>query len=261
MLDARFDLGDKEAGRRAYGQGHIPGAWYADLERDLSSAVTANSGRHPLPDRNGLAVTLAAWGVRHHSHVVVYDDAGGAFAARAWWLSRWLGHERVSVLDGGLKAWCDQGGALSRETPALPPGDIQPSAPLLQGVAVTELEQELAQGAVLLLDARAAERFEGAVEPIDTVAGHVPGAVNVPFTGNLDEDGRFLAPKRLRQRFEQVLQGVAPEKVVHMCGSGVTACHNILAMELAGLSGSRLYAGSWSEWIRDGHRAVATGSA
>jgi len=264
ILDCRFDLGDAGAGRRAYSTAHIPGARYADLNRDLASPVTAGSGRHPLPAPGALREFFASLGVGDHSQVIAYDEASGSFAARAWWLLRWLGHREVAVLDGGFKAWLADGGAVEAGEP--PPksargavdftGDLQP-----EGFATSEdVLRALDDPERLLVDARAPERYAGTAEPLDPVAGHVPGAVNHPFTGNLGPDGRFLPAPELRRRWLERLGGMAPGNVTLMCGSGVTACHNLLAMEVAGLPGARLYAGSWSEWIRDPERPVARGS-
>lgn len=262
ILDCRFNLADTAAGERAYAQSHLPGAVYAHLDRDLSSPITPSTGRHPFPDPAQLMAKLQAAGLSERRQVVVYDDAGGAIAARAWWLLRWLGHEAVALLDGGWQAWCEAGQPLrsdaAKTLSATQAVDITPLTALQ--IDVEALQQALDAGQVLLFDARAGERYRGEVEPLDPVAGHVPGAVNAPLTDNL-ADGRFLPPAQLRQRWLTRLDGAAPETVVHMCGSGVTACHNLLAMEHAGLCGSRLYAGSWSEWIRDPGRAVATGPA
>lgn len=260
VVDCRFSLADPAAGRERYAQGHVPGAVYADLEQDLSAAPGPGTGRHPLPGSEALAARLAEWGIGARTQVVAYDDAGGAFAARLWWLLRWLGHEAVAVLDGGVDAWVSGGGTLSRERPA-PSAPASPAFQPQSGVALSaeEVRAGLSEGRILLLDAREAARFRGEVEPIDPVAGHVPGARNLPFAGNLAADGRFLAAEALRARFAPVLGGAASEAVVHMCGSGVTACHNQLAMEHAGLHGSRLYPGSWSEWIAEPGRPVARG--
>ena len=248
-----------EAGLEAYLKGHIPGARYADLNRDLSSPVTADSGRHPLPAPDVFAARLGELGIGDDTQVVAYDDANSSMAARLWWLLRWLGHEAVAVLDGGFKAWVAAGGAVesgeaagpsARFTPRIDPGAVLTTA---------EVERALEEGAALLVDARAAERFAGSVEPIDSVAGHVPGAVNHPFTANLGADGRFLPAAELERRWRERLAGKNPEAVIAMCGSGVTACHHLLSLEAAGLQGGRLYAGSWSEWIRDPRRPVARG--
>jgi thiosulfate/3-mercaptopyruvate sulfurtransferase len=261
ILDCRFDLADAAAGERAYVAAHIPTARFADLNRDLAGPVSSSSGRHPLPDPAVLAGRLSGLGVGGDRQVVAYDEASGAFAARAWWLLRWLGHSRVAVLDGGFKAWVAGGGALeSGEARAA--GASSGFVPKISAGAVvgsTDVLAALKDPGRLLIDARAPERFAGSVEPIDPVAGHVPGAVNHPFGTNLGADGRFLPPAELRRRWLDRLGGAEPSASVAMCGSGVTACHNLLAMEIAGLPGGKLYAGSWSEWIRDPGHPVARG--
>lgn len=260
VVDCRFNLMDIGAGRRAYREGHIPGAYYAHLDQDLSGPVSATTGRHPLPDPAVLCRTLACWGIGADTQVVAYDAAAGAMAARLWWLLRWLGHAQCAVLDGGLPAWLAAGYPLSREPPEPDCSNCLVAHPdPLAWVDHRYVQASLEGGQAVLVDARAAPRFRGEQEPIDPVAGHVPGAVNLPMEGNLDESGRFLSQARLRERFAPLLAGRSPAQVLHMCGSGVTACHNLLAMEVAGLHGSRLYAGSWSEWIRDPARPVARG--
>ena len=258
VLDARFRLDDPEAGRRAWRDGHIPGSLYVHLDEDLSAPVTPSSGRHPLPDPERLAVRFGALGIGDDCQVVVYDDAGGSIAARAWWLLRALGHEAVAVLDGGLQAWQEAGGALDTVVPETLPCDFTPRPRADLALDAAALRRALRARAVLV-DVREPERFEGRREPIDAIAGHVPGAVNLPWRGNLDERGRFRSATALRARHEAMLGGRPPESVVFMCGSGVTACHGLLAMEHGGLHGARLYAGSWSEWIRDPARPVVTG--
>lgn len=269
LLDCRFDLSDPDAGRRAYAAGHIPGARYADLDRDLSSPATSASGRHPLPAPDVLAGFFTAAGIGDQTQVIAYDDANGSFAARAWWLLRWLGHDSVAVLDGGFKAWVAAGGAAGGAPPesgepAPAPGGANPPFTVRlrpeSSLTAGDVQRALEDSRRLLVDARAAERFAGTVEPLDRVAGHVPGAVNHPFTANLAEDGRFLAAGELRRRWLTRLGGREPSDAILMCGSGVTACHNVLAMTAAGLPGGKLYAGSWSEWIRDPERPVARGS-
>jgi thiosulfate/3-mercaptopyruvate sulfurtransferase len=275
VLDCRFDLAAPAAGREAYLRGHIPGARYLDLNRDLSAPVSAASGRHPLPDPQALAALLARSGLGPDTQAVVYDESNGSFAARAWWLLRWLGHAKVAVLDGGMSAWLRAGGALesgepsraAAERPAPRPGATHsgaagPGAVQVDRRAVLGTEELIAaldNPRTLLIDARAAERFSGAVEPIDPVAGHIPGAANHPFSANLRADGRFLPPEELERRWRDRLAGTSPADVIVMCGSGVTACHNLLALERAGFAGAKLYAGSWSEWIRDPHRPVVRG--
>jgi thiosulfate/3-mercaptopyruvate sulfurtransferase len=259
VFDCRFSLSDTGAGERAYAEGHIPGARYAHLDRDLSSSITAGSGRHPLPRPADFAAWLGRCGVSDASQVVVYDDAGGAIAARLWWMLRWLGHERVAVLDGGLQAWLEEGRALSTKVPQPQPAVFEAAVEEGAWFDSVQVQGALADGAITLIDARGAERFRGEVEPIDPVAGHVPGACNRPYSANLGADGRFLRAAELRQQFDALLGATPAVEAVHMCGSGVTACHNLLAMELAGLSGSRVYVGSWSGWIDDPNRPVATG--
>ncbi len=257
VVDCRFNLADTGYGRRVYAQGHIPGAHYLHLDDDLSSPITPDSGRHPLPDVEKLAATLRALGLRNNTQVVAYDDNGGAMAGRLWWLLRWMGHQAVAVLDGGWQAWQQQQGTLSPDPPKiLAEGNFQPQ--LQSGFTVTALDLRQANSPWQLVDARAAERFRGEMEPIDPIAGHIPGALNRPLTDNL-QNGYFKSAGQLRAEWEQVLQGCNLAQIVHMCGSGVTACHNQLAMEVAGLSGTRLYPGSWSEWIRDPQRPIAKG--
>ena len=260
IVDCRFQLTDTGAGRRSYAEGHLPGAVYAHLDEDLSGPVTADSGRHPLPDPGTLARRLCGWGVSQSSQVVVYDDAGGGVAARLWWLLRWLGHGTVALLDGGIEAWKAAGKPLVNAEPLEHRGNLEISPNNDLWWSVEKLGEEMAQRRILLVDARAAARFRGEDEPIDPIAGHVPGAVNRPFELNLDAAGRFRPASQLRTLWLQALGGMAAGSVVQMCGSGVSACHNLLAMEIAGLGGSRLYPGSWSEWIRDPGRAVATGA-
>jgi thiosulfate/3-mercaptopyruvate sulfurtransferase len=265
IIDCRFDLMNPDGGRRAYLEGHIPGARYADLNRDLSAPITATSGRHPLPTPGDFAGTLVRLGIGRATQVIAYDDSGGAFAARLWWMLRWVGHPAAAVLDGGIKAWVSEGGTLqSGQEMPLPAaaGGPHPSAQADTAAVIetAEIERRLSDPAFLLIDARAGERFAGTVEPIDAVAGHIKGAVNHPFSANLGVDGRFLPAPVLREAWERRLAGRSPTQVAAMCGSGVTACHNLLSLEVAGFPGAKLYAGSWSEWIRDPHRPVAQGA-
>ncbi len=243
ILDCRARLGDPDFGPRAYAEGHIPGACYASLDDDFAAAP-GDGGRHPLPEPERLRDRFRDWGVNDDDQIVVYDDAGGAFAARAWWCARWLGHEAVAVLDGGLPAWS---GPLGRETPAPRRGDFSIRPSLTRTVDADTLLQRL-PGAHLV-DARSQERFDGREEPVDPVAGHIPGAVCRPFQGNLTASGRFQPPEALARRFAGL-----PDDVICYCGSGVTAAHNVLAMKIAGRPEPVLYPGSWSEWIRDPNR-------
>jgi len=264
IVDCRFDLANPAAGRNAFFAGHIPGALYTDLNQDLSAPVTASSGRHPLPSPQDFAATLGRLGIGSETQVIAYDDSAGAYAARAWWLLRWVGHAAVAVLDGGLKAWLAAGGTLQSGDTAAAGGmrsdaRFTPRSDPSVVLDAARVQALLQDPAFLLIDARAAERFAGTVEPIDPVAGHVAGAVNQPFAENLAADGRFLPPAELRRLWEKRLAGKHPRQTAAMCGSGVTACHNLLALEVAGLSGAKLYAGSWSEWIRDPKRPVARG--
>ncbi len=261
ILDCRFALDDPAYGQRSYVEGHIPGAQFADLERDLSGPVHKGvTGRHPLPNADQLQQRLRDWGLNDDSEVVLYDDGPGAFAARAWWLLAWLGKcEGVYLLDGGLKAWREAGGELSQELTTSAPGDFagKPDAGLL--IDADQLLQGLHDPRLTLLDARALPRFKGEVEPLDPVAGHIPGAQCAVFTDNLDSDGYFLGSTKLRQRFAAQLGERPASGLVAYCGSGVTACHNLFALCLAGYPLAALYAGSWSEWITDPARPVAIG--
>ncbi len=259
VVDCRYDLADTGAGEASWRESHIPGALYAHLDRDLAGPVTAATGRHPLPDPGAFAATLSRWGVGETTQIVAYDAAGGAFAARLWWLARWAGHDAVAVLDGGLGAWCAAGGRLDRSVAQRVPTRFPFRGRHELAVDVAGVSAALDAGTVPVVDARAPERFAGRVEPIDPVAGHVPGALNHPYALNLGADGRFLPPAELLRRWRETLGGTLPDGVICMCGSGVTACHNILALERAGLAGATLYAGSWSEWIRSPERPVARG--
>ncbi|MEI6706140.1 MAG: sulfurtransferase [Methylococcales bacterium] len=257
IIDCRFSLDNSEAGSTAYRHGHLPNARYAHLNNDLSSAITDTTGRHPLPDFRSLVKKLGAWGVSNHSQVVVYDDAGGAFAGRLWWLLRALGHNNVAVLDGGIKHWQQQGYEITTTLPTIKPASFRAYLNPNLWLTANQVENSIARKSIKLIDARTAERYRGEQEPIDPIAGHIPYALNRPLPLNLNAQGLFLPPEQLRSQFRQLIGSTDPEKVVHYCGSGVTACHNLLAMEHAGLTGSKLYAGSWSEWIRNKNRAVA----
>ncbi|MHB8915271.1 MAG: sulfurtransferase [Thiobacillus sp.] len=261
VFDCRFTLSDPQAGHAAYGASHIVGARYANLNQDLSSPVTAHSGRHPLPDPQVLCEKLSAWGVGNHTQVVVYDDSYGSMAVRLWWLLRWLGHDQVALLDGGLPKWMKEKHPVSAALPAISPKVFACAPRADLAVDANTVESIRGSATHRLVDARPEQRFTGEREPLDTAAGHIPGAVNWVFEENLDFDGTYLPADELRENYLRVLNGVAPENVVHTCGSGVTASHNILAMEVAGLTGSRLYPGSWSEWITDPARPIATGDA
>ena len=251
ILDCSFDLADTEAGERTYAAGHLPGAFYLHLDRDLAGPKTGPDGvfrgRHPLPEREAFAALLRRLGLRAGRQVVTYDGQGGMYAARAWWMLRWLGHAEVAALDG---AW---DGERTADLPVATPSDWQPGEPLVRQIDAATLLRQL--GRVRLIDARAAERFRGDVEPLDKAAGHIPGASNRFFKDNLGPDGRFKQAAQLRAE----LQPLAADTVVHQCGSGVTACHNLLAMRHAGLGDGVLYPGSWSEWSADPGRPIAKG--
>jgi len=263
VLDCGFNLLDRGAGERAYAAGHIPGAHYLHLERDLSSpevnAAGQFRGRHPLPSFAGWAAAVGRLGIAPGVQVVVYDAQGGAMAARAWWMLRWLGHATVALLDGGVQAWRAAGGSLDTAVPARR-ADAPPypaTAPAMPTIEADALLARLRD--VALIDARAGERFRGEVEPFDAVAGRIPGALNRPFAQNLDADGRFKSVDQLRAELAPLTGDRGAADVVQQCGSGVTACHNLLAFEHAGLGTTALYPGSWSEWCDDPSRPTARG--
>jgi thiosulfate/3-mercaptopyruvate sulfurtransferase len=259
IVDCRFELMRPEQGRADYLAGHIPGAVYADLDRDLAAPVTPATGRHPLPEPQVFAATLGRWGITPDSPVVAYDQAGGAIAARLWWMLRgWFGHRQVRVLDGGYAAWQRENLPTSTAVPEIEPGTY-PANPDDRMIVRTEELPELLEQGELLVDARDPDRFAGRREPIDTVAGHVPGAVNFPLGTSLREDGTWRSPEALAGAWEPLLGGRPGRSWITMCGSGVTACHLALSAERAGFRAPRLYAGSFSEWIRDPARPVATG--
>jgi len=261
VADCRFELGKPEAGVAAWRAGHIPGAVHVDLERDLSVPVTPTSGRHPLPSPAAFAATLGRLGIGNDTRVACYDAGSGAFAARLWWMLRWVGHDTVAVLDGGFAAWVAEGRPVSTgSAPARLAATFVPRPRPGMALDVDGVLRALAEGGTLV-DLRGAERFRGDVEPIDAVAGHVPGAVNLPYPDNLGPDGRFRAAGEIAELWH-ARTGAAPGHApICMCGSGVTACQGLLALEAAGIHGGRLYGGSWSEWIRDPSRPVARGPA
>ena len=256
VVDTRHDLMDHAKGRKAYEAGHIPGAYFLGMEDDLSGPKTGKNGRHPLPDLAALAARVNELGIGPETHVVIYDDSGGCFAVRLWWMLRWLGHERVALLDGGFPLWVQEGRPTATQAPPVRKGSFVPRPRLGATVDVHFVGRPGQDPGVKLIDARNAERFRGEQETIDPVAGHVPGAVNRFWKENLSKDGRFKTPQQLRAEYGDFPGASDPAQVVHMCGSGVTACHNLFAMELAGLPGGRLYPGSWSEWCADPSRPV-----
>ena len=258
VVDCRFDLMNPDAGRAAYDRGHVPGAWYAHLDRDLAGPRTPESGRHPLPDADALRALFTRFGITRASRVVAYDDGHGAIAARLWWLLRWMGHEAVALLDGGFAAWQRAGLPVSTDPPANASGEVFQGEPGHMPVRdAGQVEAALDRGSIRLIDVRAEDRFLGRSEPIDPRAGHVPGALNLPFAGNLAEGQLFAEREELERRYAPLVEGHAPGDIVFMCGSGVTACHGIFALERAGVAGAALYPGSWSEWIRSPSRPVA----
>lgn len=260
VVDCRHDLVNPGFGRTVYAEAHIPGAVFLSLDDELSGPKTGRNGRHPLPDPAALATRLGELGIDRRTQVVAYDDAGGMYAARLWWMFRWLGHDAVAVLDGGYRAWCDAGQPVNPTLRERSPTTFSFSARAGNAADVVEVLEKLATHAICLIDARSPDRFRGENESLDPVAGHIPGARNRFFRDNLDEDGRFRPVDELRAAFSAIIGKMPPTAVVHQCGSGVTACHNLLAMEHAGLVGSRLYPGSWSEWCADPSRPVATGN-
>ena len=256
VVDCQFDLHNPDWGQNAHAAAHIPGAVHADLNRDLSSRPTCTNGRHPLPNADDLRRFFGRLGIDSGIQVVAYDQDTGMFASRLWWLLRWLGHDAVAVLDGGLARWLAAGQAASSSTETVAPREFNGIPRPGFAVDVREVERAVAHGDRRLLDARAPERFDGLVEPIDKVAGHIPGARNYFFMRSLDDQGRFLPPATLRTQISAALDGSDPGQTIVYCGSGVTAAHSLLAMEQAGLSGGRLYVGSWSEWSSDERRGV-----
>ena len=258
ILDCRFWLSDAERGEREYLETHVPGAVYVHLDRDLSGPVIQGiTGRHPLPAVEAVAETFSGLGIGPGVQVVAYDDAGGALAAaRAWWMLRWLGHSAVAVLNGGWRLWQKEGRLVRAGVEKNPPGGFQPSPRPELLISAGQVEKLRLDPTYRVLDSRSVERFRGENETIDPVAGHIPGAVSAPFAVNLQPDGRFRSKESLRSRFKRVMGDVPAEKGIFYCGSGVTAAHNILALEYAGLGEARLYAGSWSEWITDPNRPV-----
>jgi len=258
IVDCRHNLADVDAGDRSYRAAHIPGAAFLHLDRDLSGAKTGRNGRHPLPEVAALAATFGRTGIDATKQVIAYDQNSGMWASRLWWLLCWLGHDAVAVLDGGFDRWTAEGRPRTSE---LPPPRSTAFVPMRPGPAASadEIVRHLNDGSLFVLDARAPERFRGDLEPLDPVAGHIPGAHNRPYGENLTSQGTFKPAALLRSEFEALLGDTPPSAVVHHCGSGVTACHNVLAMSVAALRGSRLYPGSWSEWIADPARPVVRG--
>lgn len=260
IIDCRFSLVDVESGRNDHKKSHIPKAQYAHLDDDLSSPIVPQkTGRHPLPAVEAITESLRKWGINKDSQVIVYDQSHGGIAARLWWVLKWLGHEKVAVLDGGWKAWTEAKMPISDDIFIPKRGDFEPTVHNQLQVDIDFVEHIRKDEKFCLIDSRAAERYRGENEPIDPIAGHIPGAISAPFIENLDEQGYFLSKEKLIERFENLKENTTPENTVFYCGSGVTACHNLLAFEHAGLGKAKLFVGSWSGWIADGKRAIETG--
>lgn len=250
IIDCRFSLADTEEGRKHYEESHIPGAFYAHLDDDLSGPIMpGKTGRHPLPDIDTFAALASSWGIEKGTQVVAYDDKGGAIAARLWWMLRWLGHESAAVLNGGWQYWVSQNNPVDNIIPAKRNGTFIPAVNDGMSVNASEVNSLKDDPLFVLVDSRIASRYRGEEEPIDPVAGHIPGAINLPFPENMDEDMTLKSPEWLWDRFESATGGKPGDLVVFYCGSGVTACHNILAFNYAGFDMAKLYPGSWSEWI------------
>jgi len=256
IFDCRHDLFDVAKGERLYREGHIPGAHFASVDTDLSGDKTGINGRHPLPSPAAFTAFLARNGVTNAGTVVAYDDVGGQFASRLWWMARWIGLNNVSLLDGGIQKWLAEGRVLATDVPAPSPAPLRGAADPLMVWSAAEVLAHVDDQSVSLVDARAAERYRGEIEPIDPVAGHIPNASNRFYKSNLHADLTFRPSQEIRNEFSALTGNKAPEQVVHYCGSGVTACANLFAMEYAGLHGSKLFAGSWSEWVADPARPV-----
>lgn len=259
ILDCRHELANADAGRNAFAEGHIPTAQFVQLDNDLSgSKVNADGvfcGRHPLPDRTTFIAKLRSWGINDDTQVIAYDANSGMFAARCWWMLRWVGHAQVAVLDGGLPAWISAGQKLDKEVFVPQSGALSEKPSLVKSVDVNEVLANISSQQMLIVDARSPDRFRGENETLDKVGGHIPGAKNRFFKDNLQADGRFKSAEQLRAEFSALIKN--PPQAVMQCGSGVTACHNLLGLEIAGMTGAALYAGSWSEWCADPARPVA----
>ena len=258
IFDTRCDIKDKGYGIDSYTEGHIQNSIFVDVDIDLASEKTAGSGRHPLPDMDVFCEKLSHWGMNNNKQVVIYDDAGGAFASRMWWMLKWLGHDDVALLDGGLNAWVKNGNKLVTTPTIHEKAYFEPSANHEMIAHTKDVEDAQYAMNTILLDARSKERYEGISDPVDPIAGHVPGAISHPLGTNLDRTGRFKSIKELKHNFDKVSAELNHKNIISMCGSGITACHNILALEMIGIKGVRLYVGSWSEWITDPNRSIAT---
>ena len=257
VFDCRCDISDSSYGVDAYNEGHIENSIFIDIDNDLASDKTVNSGRHPLPDPELLSEKLSQWGMSNHKQVVIYDDAGGAFAGRMWWILKWLGHDNVAVLDGVLGAWMSSGGKLSTKTTVFERSVFTPRVNDDMHVSIKDVEEAQYKMNKLIIDARSKERYLGIKDMVDPVAGHIPGAISHPLGQNLDKNGHFKSAEELRLNFNKLIGDTVSSDIISMCGSGITACHNILALEISGVKGVPLYVGSWSEWIVDKSRPIA----
>ena len=258
VFDCRCDIKDSKFGIQSYTEGHIENAIFVDVDMDLASEKTQSSGRHPLPEPNILSEKLSQWGLSNSKQAVVYDDVGGAFAGRMWWILKWLGHKNVAVLDGGLNAWLKIGGKLVTKNTLFEKETFVPEVNNSMQVFINDIEDAQYKMNKLIIDARSKERYLGIKDPIDPIAGHIPGAISHPLGQNLTKEGIFKSPEELKHLYLKVLSDIDGSNVISMCGSGVTACHNILAMEIAGIYGVKLYVGSWSEWITKPDRPIVT---
>jgi len=259
IVDCRFDLAQTAKGERLYREAHLPGAVYAHLDRDLSGPKTGTNGRHPLPDMDEFKARLGHWGIGAGGQVVVYDQDNGMYASRLWWMLRYLGHAAVAVLDGGMAKWTSEGRPVRAGDEQRQPATFEGSPHFEMLLSLDEVERLRLDSVHTLIDARAPERYRGEVETLDPVAGHIPGAINDFYKNNVQPDGTFLDPETLRGRLQALLGNRSPQNTAAYCGSGVTACHTLLALEHAGLMGAKLYAGSWSEWCADPQRPIARG--
>ena len=257
IFDCRCDISDSSYGIDAYNEGHIENSIFVDIDHDLASEKTADSGRHPLPDPKLFSEKLSQWGMTNNKQAVIYDDAGGAFAGRMWWILKWLGHSDVAVLDGALGAWMSSGGKLTSKVTIFERAVFEPNLNDSMHVSIKDVEDAQYKMNKLIIDARSKERYLGIKDPVDPIAGHIPGAISHPLGKNLDKNGHFKSPEELRHNFIKLIGDTASSDIISMCGSGITACHNILALEISGIKNVSLFVGSWSEWITDKTRPIA----
>jgi len=257
IFDCRCDIKDPKYGFDSYNEGHIKNATFIDMDRDLASERSVSSGRHPLPDPDILCQKLSQWGFSNNKQAVVYDDAGGVFAGRMWWILRWLGHENVAVLNGGINHWIKNGNKLVKDITKIERNSFTYTINNSMQVNIDDVEDAQYKMSKIILDARSKERYQGIKDPVDPICGHVPGAISHPCMSNLSPDGLFRSESELKHIYNKIIGDTDGEDIISMCGSGVTACHNILALKIAGIDGVKLYVGSWSEWITDRNRPIA----